>query len=159
MSGTAVTPHDELSSDLASSNGTVLDSASAMFLFSISSFFTFAACCAATDKTCKWLLGLPKVKWLQLTDKEGKSTSFWCQFSQDFTHQKYLNQLISDRVIRKLKRWTFFETQCRYITVPKTETDSQMYNHHHITTILRPFFWDHWGEPVPEESFSWTLWC
>jgi len=26
------------------------------------------------------------------------------------------------------------------------------------TTILRPFFWDHPGEPVPEENF-WTLWC
>jgi len=26
------------------------------------------------------------------------------------------------------------------------------------TTILRPFFWDHPGEPVTEENF-WTLWC
>jgi len=23
---------------------------------------------------------------------------------------------------------------------------------------LRPFFWDHPGEPVPEQNF-WTLWC
>jgi len=30
--------------------------------------------------------------------------------------------------------------------------------HHHTTTILRPFFRDHPGEPVPEENF-WTLWC
>jgi len=35
--------------------------------------------------------------------------------------------------------------------------------HHHktwvttTTTILRPFFRDHSGEPVPEENF-WTLW-
>jgi len=29
---------------------------------------------------------------------------------------------------------------------------------HHITTVLRPFFRDHLGEPVPEENF-WTLWC
>jgi len=29
---------------------------------------------------------------------------------------------------------------------------------HHTTTILRPFFRDHPGEPVPEENF-WTLWC
>jgi len=28
----------------------------------------------------------------------------------------------------------------------------------HTTTILRPFFQDHPGEPVPEENF-WTLWC
>ena len=26
------------------------------------------------------------------------------------------------------------------------------------TTVLRPFFRDHLGEPVPEENF-WTLWC
>jgi len=26
------------------------------------------------------------------------------------------------------------------------------------TTILQPFFWDHPGEPVPEDYF-WTLWC
>jgi len=29
---------------------------------------------------------------------------------------------------------------------------------HHTTTVLRPFFWDHPGEAVPEENF-WTLWC
>ena len=28
----------------------------------------------------------------------------------------------------------------------------------HTTTILRPFFRDHPGEPVLEENF-WTLWC
>jgi len=26
------------------------------------------------------------------------------------------------------------------------------------TTVLRPFFRNHPGEPVPEENF-WTLWC
>jgi len=31
-------------------------------------------------------------------------------------------------------------------------------HHHHTTTVLWPFFWDHPGEPVPEENF-WTLWC
>jgi len=31
-------------------------------------------------------------------------------------------------------------------------------HHHHTTTVLRPFFRDHLGEPVPEENF-WTLWC
>jgi len=32
-----------------------------------------------------------------------------------------------------------------------------MHTHTH-TSVLRPFFWDHPGEPVPEENFS-TLWC
>jgi len=31
-------------------------------------------------------------------------------------------------------------------------------HHTTTTTILRPFFRDHVGEPVPEENF-WTLWC
>jgi len=29
---------------------------------------------------------------------------------------------------------------------------------HHTTTVSRPFFREHPGEPVPEENF-WTLWC
>jgi len=39
--------------------------------------------------------------------------------------------------------------------------DSTINSHwyyHHTTTVLRPFLWDHPGEPVPEENF-WTLWC
>jgi len=32
------------------------------------------------------------------------------------------------------------------------------YLRHHTTIILRPFFRDHPGQPVPEENF-WTLWC
>jgi len=32
------------------------------------------------------------------------------------------------------------------------------HTHTHTTTILRSFFRDHPGEPVPEENF-WTLWC
>ena len=35
---------------------------------------------------------------------------------------------------------------------------SYFFNHYHTTTVLRPFFQDHPGEPVPEENF-WTLWC
>jgi len=30
--------------------------------------------------------------------------------------------------------------------------------HHTTTTVLQPFFWDHPGEPEPEENV-WTLWC
>jgi len=30
--------------------------------------------------------------------------------------------------------------------------------YHHTTSVLRPLFRDHPGEPVPEENF-WTLWC
>jgi len=34
-----------------------------------------------------------------------------------------------------------------------------VFSHHHTTTVLRPYSQDHPGEPVPEESFFWTLWC
>jgi len=38
-------------------------------------------------------------------------------------------------------------------------TTSQMTSPTTITTtVLRPFFRDHPGKPVPEENF-WTLWC
>jgi len=30
--------------------------------------------------------------------------------------------------------------------------------HHHHNCFMALFFWDHLGEPVPEENF-WTLWC
>jgi len=32
------------------------------------------------------------------------------------------------------------------------------HHHHYTTTILRPFYRDHPGKPVPEENF-WSLWC
>ena len=40
-----------------------------------------------------------------------------------------------------------------------TDNMSELPPHHitHTTTVLWPFFWDHPGEPVPEENF-WTLW-
>jgi len=39
---------------------------------------------------------------------------------------------------------------------PLVETTKLHHNHHHTTSVLRPFFQDHPGEPVPEENF-WTL--
>ena len=36
--------------------------------------------------------------------------------------------------------------------------DDCLENHHTTTTVLRPFFWNHPGEPVPEDNL-WTLWC
>jgi len=46
-----------------------------------------------------------------------------------------------------------------YACKNKTNTGSQRQQPPpHTTTVLRPFFRDHPGEPVPEENF-WTLWC
>ena len=46
----------------------------------------------------------------------------------------------------KLRRILFSVFSFRWLLISTT------------TTILRPFFRDHPGEPVPEENF-WTLWC
>jgi len=40
----------------------------------------------------------------------------------------------------------------------RTKHTSSRYHTTTTTTVLRPFFQDHPGEPVPEENF-WTLWC
>jgi len=34
----------------------------------------------------------------------------------------------------------------------------ELFTKNYTTAVLRPFFRDHPGEPVPEENF-WTLWC
>jgi len=53
-----------------------------------------------------------------------------------------------------------------YCSFPSNLPQSSFFNffyrcfnyHNTITTVLRPFFRDHAGEPMPEENF-WTLWC
>jgi len=45
--------------------------------------------------------------------------------------------------------------ECKIKAEHMKETYQQCY---HTTTVLRPFFRDHPGEPVPEENL-WTLWC
>jgi len=45
--------------------------------------------------------------------------------------------------------------QAKLHTKHRQKTQHIIHTH---TTILRPFFWDHPGEPVPEENF-WTSWC
>jgi len=65
-------------------------------------------------------------------------------------------------VLKKLnltqQKWSSRQSsQLRWCLLERTAIKS---NHHtpHTTTILRPFFRDHPGEPVPEANF-WTLWC
>jgi len=42
---------------------------------------------------------------------------------------------------------------------PADLLDTVLHTHTHThTRVLRPFFRDHPGEPVPEENL-WTLWC
>jgi len=46
----------------------------------------------------------------------------------------------------------------RLDALPVTTQHCQWHHKPHTTTVLRPFFRDQPGEPVPEENF-WTLWC
>jgi len=52
------------------------------------------------------------------------------------------------------------ELTCPTIFASLTWSSPETYSYTgtHTTTILRPFFWDHPGEPVPDENL-WTLWC
>jgi len=50
----------------------------------------------------------------------------------------------------------YHSAQCRMVKIGDVSKSSLL--NHHTTTILQPFFQDHPGEPVPEETF-WTLWC
>jgi len=52
------------------------------------------------------------------------------------------------RLPSQLQRWAGTKLYCLITTTTTTTT----------TTVLRPFFRDYPGEPVPEENF-WTLWC
>jgi len=44
----------------------------------------------------------------------------------------------------------------RFLILDSRLAVCHIHYHHHTTTVLRPFFRDHPGEPVPEENF-WTL--
>jgi len=61
-------------------------------------------------------------------------------------YRRYINHLLTYLVITEAGD---------YAAVVHTATAP---HHHTTTTILRPFFRDHPGEPVPQENF-WTLWC
>ena len=56
-----------------------------------------------------------------------------------------------------LLRWILFLTYQQLFQVSAWLKTLNVY-HHHTTTVLRPFFQDHPGQPVQEENF-WTLWC
>jgi len=54
---------------------------------------------------------------------------------------------------------SFYRPDSLSVAQLRTYLNTTNYNNHHTTTtVLRPFFRDHPGEPVPEENFC-TLWC
>jgi len=57
--------------------------------------------------------GFPKVKCLHVTGEVDKSVRCSCQiFFHDSMYQESLKSVNFDRLIQKIKRWTFFGTQC-----------------------------------------------
>jgi len=68
---------------------------------------------------------------------------------------KHNTQIIMD--IKFLhKHWVYHNATASLYKM-KQQMQTYFNQHHHTTTILRPFLRDHPGEPVPEENF-WTLW-
>jgi len=57
--------------------------------------------------------GFPKVKWLQYTGEVGKRTSYWCQIFSGFNTLKFIKiGYFLTELLKKIKRGTFFGTQC-----------------------------------------------
>jgi len=52
--------------------------------------------------------GFPKVKWLHLTSEVDKSVRFLCKIFSGFNIPKIIKIGHFDRVIQKIKRWTFW---------------------------------------------------
>ena len=75
----------------------------------------------------------------------GRSTNavhvFVCSYSETEQHEEAVRDY--EKVCKMEKTRGMFAT---------------VNDNHYTTTVLRPFFRDHPGEPVPEENF-WTLWC
>jgi len=67
-------------------------------------------------------------------------------------------EIESSELLTSAQRLTPCETSASYRQSPAYTTAHSSTPHHTTTTVLRPFFRDHPGEPVPEENF-WTLWC
>ena len=54
--------------------------------------------------------GFPKVKWLHLTCEADKSVRSSCQIISGFNIPQVIKSVNYDRVIQKIKRWTFWDT-------------------------------------------------
>jgi len=79
-----------------------------------------------------------------------------CAFSFPFVPFPLLLFLI----VFSTRVWTAEVTYCLIKQLQHQLSHMPLFNcnRHHTTTVLRLFFRDHPGEPVPEENF-WTLWC
>jgi len=61
--------------------------------------------------------GFPEVNGYSIQVRWANVQATDVKFSQNLTYQNYCNRLIFDRVIRKIKRWTLFGTQCIKIII------------------------------------------
>jgi len=86
-------------------------------------------------------------------------TEYWRQRSLTCLHLTRFHCTLGHRLRSYI---TTHKHACRQITKNLTLFKNSNWSVktpvNHTTTTLRPFSWDHPGEPVPEENF-WTLWC
>ena len=71
--------------------------------------------------------------------------------AQQVSNWPWIYNITSNMHTQFLCNWPFFWSNSTLGLVPQLRT-------HTHTTVFRPFFRDHPGEPVPQENF-WTLWC
>ena len=112
------------------------------------SFITFCYLLRSTSSTL--------FSWIQCFFPQPISTLFW---------NANLPYFIPKQCITEYSAWYNFTMHREYKSNNKqvlcSSWDGWPFGHNrhtHTQTILRPVFWDHPGEPVPEENF-WTLWC
>ena len=86
---------------------------------------------------------------------QARCTPFQCQNSIYYESTQLRLSLKTAGVILIQARYTPFQCQNSMCIWAVTASSNNTHTH---TTILWPFFWDHPGQPVPEENF-WTLWC
>ena len=82
--------------------------------------------------------------------RELRVDNSWVQFA---THQQRSLVVLDVAKICRLR-----QLDCCRETLMRQKICYGLVTKNHTTTILRPFFQDHPGQPVPEENF-WTLWC
>jgi len=95
-------------------------------------------------------------------DKQGRSPIVPCPLTDwltcGFTSHSTQNRSFGDIPQANLLAW-YGKTKPTKTKAHIHQSKEMYYNHNRFTTtILRPFFRDHPGEPVPEENL-WTLWC
>jgi len=92
----------------------------------------------------------------RLTRQRGSEIEWWTWRCTQETSLHDTATPFSTSLLTQCNTWALPSACCQHR--PKQSWAIHYHTPHHTTTVFRPSFRDHPGEPVPEENF-WTLWC